>query len=1121
MQRIFSITSLVLLFSVSCNEDRVESSASQKKASPKPPVVISAGAPYVVSLDTCPQPQTIKIPVKDSSYVNFKTAYWERRLKMVPPIVHPADFFVTMPKFSNEQGLEAHSVYSSFEDKNGNLWFGTHGGGVTRFDGKTTVTFTGLECNDVRAFTEDAKGNVWLGMGGCGLVKYDGRAMISYTTTHGLLDNEIRALAIDRKGEIWIGTDSKGVCCFDGKSFTCFTTASGLVNNWIRSIALDKEGNIWFGTNGGASCYDGKTFRAVTTANGLVNDFVRSIACDRKGNLWFGTSNGVSMYNGKSFTNFTTANGLLNNNIRVIKEDRNGNIWIGSYGGGVSKYDGHSFQNFTKKQGLASDFVMTITEDRNGNLWFGAEGGGVTRYEGSAVTSFSTEQGLFNHYIVSIREDKKGNIWFGANSDGVCRYNGNTFTNFTWYQGFSQNRVNAIFQDKKEKVWFCTSSGFSSYDGTSFTNYNKLQGIRNDEVRCVLEDSSGDLWFGIENAGITKFDGKAMTSYTTAQGLPSNNVRAIINDSAGNFWIATFGGGLSRFDGKSFINFDTANGLTENRILSMKMDSKGNLWLGTSYSGVSILRKELMDKINKQEVLPQKLFEEFTIQEGLANNVVYDIVEDQDQNIFIGTNFGLTVIKKGLIPGKEITKSDIEYYNQKTGYAIKDMNGQAMFVDSRGMIWGGTGHDLIRFNYSAVRKSSDPPHVAIQAIKINNEEPGWYNLLFARKPGLSNYMVSAIETEENLFYGPPKSKTFRDSMYQKFKDVRFDSIARFFPVPLNLALPNKHNNITIEFGAIETARPSMVRYQYMLGGYDKDWSSVTERSTANFGNIYEGKYIFKVKAMSPDGIWSEPVSCSFTVLPPYWRSWWFRSFYVMGISALLFFLIRLRINAVRKNEQKKLAHEKELLEMEARALRAQMNPHFIFNCLNSIKALMQQQDTEKGVAYLTTFSKLIRTLFQNSDKRQISLHDEIEICRLYTQLESMRLNGKLKYSFYIDPKLDLKSVMVPALIVQPFIENAIWHGIVPNDGGEIKISVKGREEVIICAVDDNGIGREMSKRNKPITPATHESKGVHLSQQRLNLEKMLNETNASLEILDKYDNNLATGTKVILSFNLN
>jgi sensor histidine kinase YesM len=220
-------------------------------------------------------------------------------------------------------------------------------------------------------------------------------------------------------------------------------------------------------------------------------------------------------------------------------------------------------------------------------------------------------------------------------------------------------------------------------------------------------------------------------------------------------------------------------------------------------------------------------------------------------------------------------------------------------------------------------------------------------------------------------------------------------------------------------------------------------------------------------------------------------------------------------------EKQRSIQDKELLELEAKALRAQMNPHFIFNCLNSIKSLIQNEDKHKAIDYLTTFSKLIRTLFQNSDKRQISLFDEIETCRLYMQLEAMRLNGKLCYNINIVPDIDLKSVMVPALIIQPFIENAIWHGIVPRDGGTINISITQHKDVIVCEVDDDGIGRELSKLNKPVTSVIHKSQGLRLSQARIDLEKELNETHASIKIIDKYEGDKASGTVVVLTFNLN
>ncbi len=220
-------------------------------------------------------------------------------------------------------------------------------------------------------------------------------------------------------------------------------------------------------------------------------------------------------------------------------------------------------------------------------------------------------------------------------------------------------------------------------------------------------------------------------------------------------------------------------------------------------------------------------------------------------------------------------------------------------------------------------------------------------------------------------------------------------------------------------------------------------------------------------------------------------------------------------------EKQRSVQEKELLELESRALRAQMNPHFIFNCLNSIKSLIQDHEEEKSVTYLTTFSKLIRTLFNNADKKEISLYDEIETCKLYLQLEAMRFDTKFSYAVNIDDSIDLKSVQVPALIIQPFIENAIWHGIVPKGKeGNVELSVSKKNGSIEIIVDDNGIGRVASKQNKSASSLAHQSKGLNLTQLRLELDNLLRQRNAKLETIDKKDETgFACGTKVIITIN--
>ncbi|MCG7856522.1 sensor histidine kinase [Flavihumibacter sp.] len=234
---------------------------------------------------------------------------------------------------------------------------------------------------------------------------------------------------------------------------------------------------------------------------------------------------------------------------------------------------------------------------------------------------------------------------------------------------------------------------------------------------------------------------------------------------------------------------------------------------------------------------------------------------------------------------------------------------------------------------------------------------------------------------------------------------------------------------------------------------------------------------------------------------------------------LIYFLFHY-VRRVRKEERLKTAYKLKKAEEESKALRAQMNPHFIFNSMNSIKSLIQENRIEESIVYLTTFSKLMRTLINNSDKKEITLFDEIETCKLYLQLESMRFDEKFSYEVNVAENIDLKSVQVPALIIQPFIENAIWHGIIPkNNKGHISLRVEKNNNEVEIIVEDDGIGRKLSMQN--ITPAnpTHTSKGIALTASRLKLDNLLKHRKGGLTITDKETvAGGGKGTKVVLSF---
>jgi len=240
------------------------------------------------------------------------------------------------------------------------------------------------------------------------------------------------------------------------------------------------------------------------------------------------------------------------------------------------------------------------------------------------------------------------------------------------------------------------------------------------------------------------------------------------------------------------------------------------------------------------------------------------------------------------------------------------------------------------------------------------------------------------------------------------------------------------------------------------------------------------------------------------------------------IWTAIYFVVHYTRN-LKKTEYEKAALRVKLAEMETQSLRAQMNPQFIFDGMNSIRSLITKNENDKAANYLTTFSKLIRTLFQNADKNEISLFEEIETGKLYTKLEQMRSDNKIDFVFNIDETIDLKDIKVPALLLQPFIENAIWHGLVPKEnGGKVIVSINEKDGRVECVVDDNGIGRELSKQNKAQYEAIYQTKGISLTQTRLDLDKLLKERKDSITIIDKRnESGEPGGTKVIISFKEN
>jgi serine phosphatase RsbU (regulator of sigma subunit)/ligand-binding sensor domain-containing protein len=429
------------------------------------------------------------------------------------------------------------------------MWFGT-AGGVSRYDGKSFVNFStkdGLAHNAVWSIHQDKSGAMWFGTAGGGVSKYDGKGkgFVNFSAKDGLVNNSVLAIHQDQSGAIWFGTAGGGVSRYDGKGFVNFTTKDGLADNDVFVIHQDKSGAMWVGTIGSVSRYDGKGFVNFSAKDGLANNRVSSIHQDESGVMWVVTRGGVSKYDGVSFVNFSAKDGLAHNNVWSIHQDESGAMWFGTLGGGVSKYDGKSFVNFSAKDGLADNYVLSIHQDQDGVMWFGTHGG-VSRYDGKSFVNFTTKDGLAHNSVYAIHQDKDGVIWFGT-VGGVSKYDGKGFVNFSAKDGLANNFVFTIHQDKSGAIWFGTfGGGVFKYDGKAFVNFSAKDGLANNSVRAIYQDQAGAMWFGTFG-GACRYDGISWTSLDARDGLAGNSISSIHQDSDGFLWIGTLDGGITQY----------------------------------------------------------------------------------------------------------------------------------------------------------------------------------------------------------------------------------------------------------------------------------------------------------------------------------------------------------------------------------------------------------------------------------------------------------------------------------------------------------------------------------------------------------------------------------------------
>ena len=947
----------------------------------------------------------------------------------------------------------------------------------------------GLPFIDVSTIFQDSKGNLWSGGYG-GLSKFDGVSFTNFSPKDGLLNHLVTCIAENNHGDLLVGTIN-GINKLVGKNFLSYTTKNGLISNSITASLKDTKGNVWFGTDKGISQMVDSVFINFTSKDGLIDNTINCIYQDNQGNIWIGTNNGISVFDGKKFTNYNKSNGLLTTHINGITEDAQHTIWIAT-ATGLCKFENNKFTYYTKAQGLIDNDIKAIITDYKNTLWL-ATNNGLIKFENEKFTRYSLRKNLNSNSISSLYQDYEHNLWIGT-YDGLFKYRGNPFASYGIDDGLTSQFIHGILRDSNNTLWIGSKDGgLYKYETGHFTQYNNKQdGLKANKVSDIYEFAKGTLWLATDS-GLVIFNGKKFVTGTDSSGVFKHLINCFYKDSKNNIWI---GGNdeIFKYDGKKFTHYPIKGRRENLQVWTFVEDLKGTLWIGSYLGG--LIKYD------------GKKFTECSEQLGLKNDSYLASLIDKQGNIYLGTLDGLWMFNPTALNSKPVNFSESDGMSSDLIYSLT-------FGKTENEIWAGTNQGVNKIDIAEFKRSQKKMIIpfgkleGFSGVECNNGT--WVDnngsIWFGTVNGLIKY--DPHEYIENT----AESKTSITGFRLFYKDTLLKNKTN---------LKYNDNNITFHYSGISLTNYAKVRYSHILEGFEKSWSPPSKERLVTYSNLPSGKYTFKVISSNNEGLWNKtPVTFEFTISTPFWKSWEFIVLMVLLIIATTFLTVRYRIRKIKISEIKKTELNKKIAHIESQALRAQMNPHFIFNTLSSIQHYISNNNTDEALKYLSKFAKLMRKIMENSKQQMIAVAEEINALNLYLELEAMRFDKKFQYIIDIDPNIDQNYDRIPSMLIQPYVENAIIHGLLPKEGvGKISIVLQKQGDTILCIIEDTGIGREKSMTFKKNRVQQHKSMGMSITQERLDILNSSLSSNINAEVIDLFEKGVPTGTRIRLSIPL-
>lgn len=749
----------------------------------------------------------------------------------------------------------------------------------------------------------------------------------------GLSASKVYCAAQGGDGLIWIGTEA-GLASYDGLTVTNRGMADGVATGGVRSLLIDKDGSLWAGhIDGGLTHFNGHKFRALAVGAGLKSAITGAVQTP-DGKILLSTigeglwqlgalpEEGGSIPAERRYTSgdpierilaMALAPGggvgivedagdlsLIENGERSSLEmpgmegvfrptalfwDSKGGFWVGTQGGGAyhRSKPGANTQRFDITNGMRSNTVMCFGEDGRGQVWIGTIDGGAACVSNTTVRNYDLDNGLHGRFVRCLVRDREGNMLLGTNESGLDVFKGDRFVSYGEADGLNDQKVFAVLEDQRGRTWFGTNGGIVILGpGVQEQQVTVQQGqLPTNFIRSLKEDDKGQVWIGTENAGLLRFDthnGKALAEIEISGSLAENKVTALEIGQPGEIWVGGINGVRRYLPGSGTVPtvYTEAEGLAGNNITAIYRADDGIIWVGSTVNGVTRIDNGKAVRVDLGRSFAASCFtqdtdgriwvgtegqgiivlkdgkemQRFTTEEGLLSNTIKALGRDGTGHIWIGTNKGLNKWRH--------KKQGFIAFTERAGFTGIEVKPNAVCALASGGILFGTANGATRVGSEKESDRTIPPLVTIRAWKVNLEDR---------------------------------------------------------PLVMDMSLGHTERNVRIVYGSVALSDPGAVRYQYKLEGLDDDWQPVTTSTEAHYPALPAGRYVFHVKAMDRTGEWTDPpTEFRFTMLPPWYRSWWFYTALVLAIGIVLFSYIKVRERQLRLRN---VALEKKVVERTA------------------------------------------------------------------------------------------------------------------------------------------------------------------------------------------------------------